>query len=97
MKLLSFFLLHHADESKVCRKQEGFANLGVADIDSRHKDPLMCSLYAPDIYNNLHAIEVRKMTVILLICDHTQHHATLVVQIKSMFCYLQSVTIISWF
>ncbi|XP_016463394.1 cyclin-A2-2-like [Nicotiana tabacum] len=45
------------DESKVCRKQEGFANLGVADIDSRHKDPLMCSLYAPDIYNNLHAIE----------------------------------------
>ncbi|CAA2997871.1 cyclin-A2-2-like isoform X1 [Olea europaea subsp. europaea] len=31
---------------------------GITDIDSKHKDPLMCSLYAPDIYRNLHATEL---------------------------------------
>lgn len=46
------------DESKVCQKQEGSDALGIADIDSKHKDPLMCSLYAPDIYSNLHAMEL---------------------------------------
>lgn len=46
------------DESKVCLKQKGSSSLGIADIDSKHKDPLMCSLYAPDIYSNLHAMEL---------------------------------------
>ncbi|XP_060216325.1 cyclin-A2-2 [Lycium barbarum] len=46
------------DESKGCQKQEGSDALGIADIDSKHKDPLMCSLYAPDIYSNLHAMEL---------------------------------------
>lgn len=46
------------DQSKVCQKQEGSDALGIADIDSKHKDPLMCSLYAPDIYSNLHAMEL---------------------------------------
>ncbi|KAF3612543.1 Cyclin-A2-1 [Capsicum annuum] len=46
------------DESKVCLKQESSNSLGIADIDSKHKDPLMCSLYAPDIYSNLHAMEL---------------------------------------
>ncbi|XP_009798808.1 cyclin-A2-2-like [Nicotiana tabacum] len=46
------------DETKVCQKQEGSDSLGIADIDSKHKDPLMCSLYAPDIYSNLHAMEL---------------------------------------
>ncbi|KAK4365792.1 hypothetical protein RND71_013672 [Anisodus tanguticus] len=46
------------DESKVFQKQEGSDALGIADIDSKHKDPLMCSLYAPDIYSNLHAMEL---------------------------------------
>ncbi|XP_022879684.1 cyclin-A2-2-like [Olea europaea var. sylvestris] len=32
-------------------------NVGIMDIDSKHKDPLMCSMYAPDIYRNLHATE----------------------------------------
>lgn len=33
-------------------------SLQIADVDSNHKDPLMCSLYAPDIYSNLHVMEV---------------------------------------
>lgn len=57
-KGLILFLFHRADETKVCQKQEGSDSLGIADIDSKHKDPLMCSLYAPDIYSNLHAMEV---------------------------------------
>ena len=28
------------------------------DIDSDHKDPQLCSLYAADIYNNLRVAEV---------------------------------------
>ncbi|CAN4097917.1 unnamed protein product [Withania somnifera] len=46
------------DESKVCQKQESSDALGITDIDSKHKDTLMCSLYAPDIYSNLHAMEL---------------------------------------
>ncbi|XP_026408487.1 cyclin-A2-2-like isoform X1 [Papaver somniferum] len=30
----------------------------ITDIDSDHEDPLMCSLYAPDIYRNLHVAEL---------------------------------------
>ena len=59
------FLFHHADESKVCLKQEGSNSLSIADIDSKHKDPLMCSLYAPDIYNNLQAMEVSMTSAFL--------------------------------
>lgn len=31
------------------------------DIDSDKKDPQLCSLYAPDIYNNLRVVEVGAM------------------------------------
>lgn len=33
----------------------------VTDIDSDKKDPLLCSLYAPDIYSNLRVTEVCAM------------------------------------
>ncbi|XP_058200726.1 cyclin-A2-1-like [Rhododendron vialii] len=33
-------------------------SLQIADVDSNHKDPLMCSLYAPDIYSNLRVTEL---------------------------------------
>ncbi|XP_031102495.1 cyclin-A2-1-like [Ipomoea triloba] len=48
------------DEHKLCKK-EGLDSLGISlisDIDSKHRDPQMCSLYAPDIYTNLHAMEL---------------------------------------
>ncbi|THG05122.1 hypothetical protein TEA_012928 [Camellia sinensis var. sinensis] len=32
-------------------------NPDVRDIDSDHRDPQLCSLYAPDIYSNLRAVE----------------------------------------
>ncbi|KAM0046370.1 putative cyclin domain-containing protein [Helianthus debilis subsp. tardiflorus] len=31
----------------------------IVDIDSKHKDPQMCSLYAAEIYNNLRAAELK--------------------------------------
>ncbi|RVW77651.1 Cyclin-A2-3 [Vitis vinifera] len=34
------------------------SNPDVKDIDSDDKDPQLCSLYAPEIYNNLHVAEV---------------------------------------
>lgn len=30
----------------------------IVDIDASRKDPELCCLYAPDIYNNLHVAEV---------------------------------------
>ncbi|KAG2331360.1 hypothetical protein Bca52824_002540 [Brassica carinata] len=32
----------------------------VVDIDSDHNDPLLCSLYAPDIYHNLRVAELQR-------------------------------------
>ncbi|XP_019189830.1 PREDICTED: cyclin-A2-2-like [Ipomoea nil] len=46
------------DEGKLCPKRDELESLGVTDIDSKHSDPQMCTLYAPDIYTNLHAKEL---------------------------------------
>nr|GLL16829.1 cyclin-A2-2-like [Ipomoea trifida] len=46
------------DEGKLCPKRDDLETLGVTDIDSKHRDPQMCTLYAPDIYTNLHAKEL---------------------------------------
>ncbi|CAK9168457.1 unnamed protein product [Ilex paraguariensis] len=43
---------------KSCKKLEALHGLGIADIDLNLKDPLMCSLYAPDIYTNLRVTEL---------------------------------------
>ncbi|KAG9146500.1 hypothetical protein Leryth_011784 [Lithospermum erythrorhizon] len=45
-------------ETKTWHKQEESDGLDFTDIDSKHKDPLMCSLYAPDIYHHLKAMEI---------------------------------------
>lgn len=37
----------------------------VLDIDSKHKDPQMCSLYAVELYNNLRVTEVPFFSLIL--------------------------------
>ncbi|KAL8063462.1 hypothetical protein ABFX02_01G027500 [Erythranthe guttata] len=44
-------------------KQENLNDRGITDIDSKHKDPLMCSLYADDIYSNLYARQVDRRPV----------------------------------
>ncbi|CDP18418.1 unnamed protein product [Coffea canephora] len=41
-----------------CLKHEGSDDQGITDIDAKHKDPLMCSLYAPDIYRIMTAMEL---------------------------------------
>ncbi|GFP80319.1 cyclin-a2-1 [Phtheirospermum japonicum] len=52
-------LISAADrDGELCIKQESLADMGIADIDSKHKDPLMCSLYAADIYSALYARQV---------------------------------------
>ncbi|KAL6533879.1 hypothetical protein OROHE_013712 [Orobanche hederae] len=39
-------------------KQESLEDWGITDIDSKHKDPQMCSLYAADIYSAFFARQV---------------------------------------
>ncbi|XP_057799552.1 cyclin-A2-1-like [Salvia miltiorrhiza] len=46
------------DEVVLCMKQENLEDRGVIDIDSKHRDPQMCSLYAADIYTSLFARQV---------------------------------------
>ncbi|KAG6409637.1 hypothetical protein SASPL_127678 [Salvia splendens] len=46
------------DEGALCIKEESLEERGVIDIDSRHRDPQMCSLYAADIYTSLFARQV---------------------------------------
>ncbi|CAI9755630.1 unnamed protein product [Fraxinus pennsylvanica] len=45
-------------DSTLWHTQENLDNAGIMDIDSKHKDPQMCSLYAPDIYRNFHTTEL---------------------------------------
>ncbi|KAF8393309.1 hypothetical protein HHK36_021550 [Tetracentron sinense] len=46
------------DKDKVCKNLGVSSGLDITDIDSDHKDPQMCSLYAPDIYSYLHVAEL---------------------------------------
>ncbi|CAK9185471.1 unnamed protein product [Ilex paraguariensis] len=48
------------EEGNLCCKSEALHSLGIADIDSNHKDPQMCSMYAPDIYNNIRVLELSR-------------------------------------
>ncbi|KAL7159432.1 hypothetical protein ABFS83_01G026700 [Erythranthe nasuta] len=50
-------------DGMLCVKQENLNDRGITDIDSKHKDPLMCSLYADDIYSNLYARQVDRRPV----------------------------------
>ncbi|PIA65285.1 hypothetical protein AQUCO_00100634v1 [Aquilegia coerulea] len=46
------------EEGRHCKNFE--LDSHVTDIDADHRDPLMCSLYAPDIYYNLRASELTR-------------------------------------
>ena len=54
-------------EAKLLQKQEELDGLNIIDIDAKHKDPQMCGLYAPDIYQHLRAMEVGMALKLLLL------------------------------
>uniref|UniRef100_A0A5B7CC44 Putative cyclin-A2-2-like n=1 Tax=Davidia involucrata TaxID=16924 RepID=A0A5B7CC44_DAVIN len=55
----SRFQSHSKKEAgKLFEKLEASDGLSIANIDSNHKDPQMCSLYAPDIYDILRVMEL---------------------------------------
>ncbi|KAL5698507.1 hypothetical protein ACHQM5_029538 [Ranunculus cassubicifolius] len=55
-KAADHLILLNKDVTKLCEGSEG--GPPIINIDSDFKDPLMCSLYAPDIYKNLHVAEL---------------------------------------
>lgn len=50
--------LYYAEVGQHGQKVISSDGLHVADIDSNHKDPQMCGLYAPAIYENQRVREV---------------------------------------
>ncbi|KAH7839262.1 hypothetical protein Vadar_001909 [Vaccinium darrowii] len=54
----SMIIAKQTSRGKSCEKLEASSSPLITDVDSNHKDPLMCSLYAPDIYSKLRVMEV---------------------------------------
>lgn len=50
-------------EDMICEKSVVSKDDDVVDIDSNLKDPQACSLYAPDIYDNIRIAEVCPMAI----------------------------------
>ncbi|KAG8381884.1 hypothetical protein BUALT_Bualt05G0019200 [Buddleja alternifolia] len=48
------------EDGRLCKTEEKLEARGIIDIDSKHKDPQMCSLYAADIYSDLYTTELRR-------------------------------------
>lgn len=49
-----------------CAEEDGSSGMDfrqVVDIDSNYEDPLSCSLYAADIYDNINVAEVLNYTI----------------------------------
>ncbi|XP_024985204.1 cyclin-A2-1-like [Cynara cardunculus var. scolymus] len=46
-------------EIKLSNKVEASDDQAILDIDCKHKDPKMCSLYAAEVYNNLRVTELK--------------------------------------
>ncbi|XP_073133940.1 cyclin-A2-1-like [Henckelia pumila] len=55
-------------------KQENLGDRGITDIDSE-KHPLMCSMYAADIYSNLRAIQIYRRPAVYYM-EKLQHDVT---------------------
>ncbi|KZV28002.1 hypothetical protein F511_35230 [Dorcoceras hygrometricum] len=53
-----------AEDVKLCNKQENLLDRGIIDIDSKLKDPRMCSVYIVDIYNRLHTAELDRRPLV---------------------------------
>ncbi|KAM5566285.1 cyclin-A2-2-like [Rosa sericea] len=48
------------EEYMVCERLGSSNDLDIVDIDANLKDPLACSLYAPDIYSNIRLTEIER-------------------------------------
>ncbi|KAJ9168372.1 hypothetical protein P3X46_019907 [Hevea brasiliensis] len=46
------------EEKWFCKKLDPSSGSGIVDIDSNLKDPQVCGMYAPEIYNNIRAKEL---------------------------------------
>ncbi|KAL8521954.1 hypothetical protein ACS0TY_012199 [Phlomoides rotata] len=55
VKHISVMSPFNRDDNKLYMKQEKPEAEGIFNIDTRHDDPLMCTLYAADIYSSLYA------------------------------------------
>lgn len=67
MTLSSF---DYAEENKLCQDLQS-DDPCIINIDANLKDPRVCSLYAPDIYNRIHVKEVCITIVTLSSCYGT--------------------------
>ncbi|KAL3844124.1 hypothetical protein ACJIZ3_001527 [Penstemon smallii] len=55
--MVNIIRYNRTEDHKFCKEQENLEDKGITDIDTEHRDPKMCSLYAADIYSSLHAIQ----------------------------------------
>lgn len=55
---MMMFCLDYAEENVIGERLGSSNDLHIVDIDADSKDPLECSLYAPDIYSNIQLTEV---------------------------------------
>lgn len=72
------FSLDYAEENMVWEISGSSNDLDIVDIDSNLKDPQACSMYAPDIYNNISLIEV-SVGALLLQSDVINKHNTIAI------------------
>ncbi|KAL9680441.1 hypothetical protein QQ045_018320 [Rhodiola kirilowii] len=49
-----------ARKSSPAKKQKKSSDPVISDLDSDHRDPQLCALYAPEIYNNLRVAELNR-------------------------------------
>ena len=60
--------MRNAEKQNMCEDGAGSSNwLKYMDIDSDHKNPQLCSLYAPEIYMNLSVAEVSVIDIFLFL------------------------------
>ncbi|KAK4422305.1 Cyclin-A2-1 [Sesamum alatum] len=63
-KHVSLQILCNKEDETHCKKEENLDARGVIDIDSKHEDPQMCSLYAADIYSNLYVTQLARRPLV---------------------------------
>ncbi|KAL3819055.1 hypothetical protein ACJIZ3_004960 [Penstemon smallii] len=52
------------EDHGLCKKEESLEDRGIINIDSKHQDPQMCSIYADDIYTILFASQLDRRPLV---------------------------------
>ncbi|XP_050366275.1 LOW QUALITY PROTEIN: cyclin-A2-2-like [Argentina anserina] len=60
IKLAELQMPQKKEENATCERLRSSNDLPIVNIDKNLKDPLACSLYAPDIYSNLRLTEIER-------------------------------------